>query len=114
MAATYKRFTRILFLSLNIFVAIAFLLACLAPYLDPKKWWIVSLVGLGFAFIIVSMIAFLFFWLVFKPRYMLISLIPMLIGWKSIAVFFAFHMPQKFDYDKPKNVLRIVHWNVAR
>ena len=38
----------------------------------------------------------------------------MLIGWKSISVFFAFHIPDKFDYNKPPNTLRVVHWNVAR
>jgi endonuclease/exonuclease/phosphatase family metal-dependent hydrolase len=29
-------------------------------------------------------------------------------------VFFAFHIPEKFDYNKPKDVLRVAHWNVAR
>src|SRR5689334_13759094 len=114
MAATYKRFTRILFVVFNVLTAIAFILACLAPCLNPVKWWFISLTGLGFAFIIVTLIAFMFFWLLFKPSYILISLIPMLIGWKSITVFFAFHIPSKFDYEKQKGDLRIVHWNVAR
>ena len=114
MAIKYRRVTRLTFLILNIVAAIAFLLACLAPYLDPKKWWFISLLGLGFAFIIVSLVAFMFFWLLFKPKYILISLIPMLIGYKSITVFFAFHVPDKFDYNKPKEVLRVAHWNVAR
>lgn len=110
----YRRFTRIFFFLLNIVVAIIFLLACIAPYLNPKKWWFISLIGLGFAFIVVTLIAFLFFWLVFKPGYMLISLIVLVIGYKSISVFFAFHIPDKFDYEKPKDVLRVVQWNVAR
>ena len=110
----YRRISRIIFLVVNIVVAVIFLLACLAPYLDPRNWWPVSLIGLGFAFIIVTLIAFIFFWLVFKPRYVLISLIPMLIGYKSIGVFFAFHVPDKFDYDKPGHVIRVVQWNVAR
>lgn len=114
MATIYKRFTKLFFLILHIIAAIIFLLACLAPYLNPKKWWLISLMGLGFAFIIVTLIAFIFFWLVFKPKFIFISIIPMLIGWKSISVFFAFHVPNKFDYDKPKNTLRIAHWNVAR
>src|SRR2546423_15108628 len=113
MAATYKRFTRILFLVLNVLTSIVFLLACLAPYLNPVKWWFISILGLGFAFIIVTLIAFILFWLIFKPKYIFISLVPMLIGWKSISIFFAFHIPDKFDYNKPKNVLRIAHWNVA-
>src|SRR4030088_3604414 len=114
MATTYKRFTKILFVVLNISASVIFLLACLAPYINPVKWWFISLLGLGFAFIIVTLIAFIFFWLIFKPRYIFISLIPILIGWKSISVFFAFHVPSKFDYSKSKNALRVVHWNVAR
>lgn len=112
--AGYRRFTKKLFIILNAFVAIIFLLACLAPYLDPKKWWPISLIGLGFAFIIVTLIAFIFFWLIFKPRWMLISLVSLGIGYKSILVFFGFHTTDKFDYNKPTNVLRVAHWNVAR
>lgn len=112
--ARYRRFTKIFFLALNSFVAIIFLLACLAPYLNPKKWWFISLIGLGFAFIIVTLIAFIFFWLIFRPRFMLISVLALAIGYKSILVFFGFHVPGKFDYDKPKDVLRVAHWNVAR
>lgn len=114
MATTYKRFTKIIFVVLNAIAAICFLLACIAPYLDPGKWWLISLIGLGFAFIIVTLVAFIFFWLVFKPKFIFISLLSLLIGWKSISIFFAFHTSGKFDYTKTKDVLRIAHWNVAR
>jgi endonuclease/exonuclease/phosphatase family metal-dependent hydrolase len=93
---------------------VVFSLACIAPYLDPQKWWFITLLGLGFAFCIVSLISFIFFWLVFSPKLIFISLIPLLLGWKAISVFFAFHNPDKFDYEKPKDVLRVVHWNVGR
>lgn len=112
--ARYRRFTKIFFLAFNTVVAIIFLLACLAPYLNPQKWWPISLMALGFVFIIITLIAFIFFWLIFRPRFVLISLLSLAIGYKSIAVFFGFHISDKFDYDKPKNVLRIAHWNVAR
>ena len=114
MASRYRRITKVTFLVLNILAALLFLLACLAPYLDPRTWWIIAFIGLGFVFLIVTLIAFIFFWLIFKPKFILISIIPMLIGWKSISVFFAFHIPDKFDYNKPPNTLRVVHWNVAR
>lgn len=112
--ATYKHITKIVFVLLNIFAAAVFLLACFAPHLDPKKWWFFSLLGLGFGFLLVALITFIFFWLVFKPQLVFISLIPLLIGWKAITVFFAFHNPGRFDYQKPANALRIVHWNVGR
>ena len=113
MATTYKHFTKVLFLALNCVAVVVFLLACIAPYLNPAKWWFISLLGLGYAFIIVTLIAFVFFWLVFNPRYVFISLLALLIGWKGISVFFAFHIPNKFDYAKPKKILRVAHWNVA-
>jgi endonuclease/exonuclease/phosphatase family metal-dependent hydrolase len=115
MAAKYRRISRTVFLSLNILVAVTFLLACLAPMLNPVKWWFISMLGLGFAFIIITLLAFILFWLVFKPLYIFISIIPMIIGWKSISVFFAFNpTTSKFNYYKDPQTLRVVHWNVAR
>jgi endonuclease/exonuclease/phosphatase family metal-dependent hydrolase len=114
MAINYKRFTKLLFIGLNLVAAISFLLTCAAPYLNPQKWWMISLMGLGFGFLIVTLIAFIFFWLVFNFRYILISLIALAVGWKAISVFFAFHNPGTFDYEKSKNVLRVAHWNVGR
>ena len=112
--ATYKRFTKVLFLVLNIGAAIIFLLGCIAPYLHPQKWWFISLIGLGFGFLIVTLLSFIFFWLVFRPKFIFISVVALLIGWKPITVFFAFHNPDRFDYEKSKDVLRVVHWNVGR
>lgn len=114
MAARYRRFTKILFLVLNCITAVVYLLACLAPQLNPMQWWPISLLGLGFIFIFVTLIAFIFFWLVFKPVYVFISLVTIFIGYKSIALFFGFHKPEKFDYSKSNNVIRVAHWNVAR
>lgn len=112
--AVYRRITKTVFLVLNILASVVFFLACLAPELDPVKWWAISLLGLGFAFIVITLIAFIFFWLVFKPRFVLLSLVSLLIGYKSIATFFAFNTTSKFNYQKEEGTLRIAHWNVAR
>jgi endonuclease/exonuclease/phosphatase family metal-dependent hydrolase len=114
MARKYRRITKTVFLVLHFIAAIVFLLACLAPYLDPGNWWVVSLLGLGFAPLAIVHVLFLVFWLIFKPKYALISLLPMIIGWKSLSVIFGFHLSDQFNYDKPRETLRVVHWNVAR
>lgn len=114
MGGKGRLFLRRFFVFLNIVAAVVFLLSCLAPYLNPTKYWYISLLGLGFVVVFLLLVLFLLFWIVFKPRYLLISLIPLLIGWKSIAALFAFHSPDPFDYSKPKDVLRVVNWNVAR
>lgn len=74
------------------------------------------MLGLGFAIVLILLLLFVLFWLfIGRPKYVLISLIPLLLGWQNIAAFFAFHATaEAFDYRKPKNVLRVVHWNVAR
>ena len=112
--AAYQRITKTIFLVLNIIASFIFLLACLAPVLDPVKWWFISMLGLGFGFLTISLIVFVLFWLVFKPRFILISLVSLLIGYKNIGIFFAFNTTQKFNYQKSKETLRVVHWNVAR
>ena len=114
MAFKVRRITKIIFIILNVLFSGAFLLACLASGLDPVEWWMIALLGLVFGYLVIALIAFILFWLVIKPRFILVSLVPMLIGYKSIAVFFALQVSEKFNYQKPANVLRVAHWNVAR
>ncbi len=114
MAARYKSFAKRLVVFLNILASIIFLLACLAPYLNPSTWWFINLLALGFGGLFIVLILFILFWIFAKPKYILISLIPLLIGWKSISVFFALNSRSAFTSNKPNDVLRVASWNVAR
>ena len=114
MSARIRSITKRVFIILNILAALAFILSCLAPYLDPQEWWLVSILGLGFIFIFILLLAFIFFWLFFKPKMIVISLVALLFGLRSISVLFAFNNPDKFDYNKSPSSLRVVTWNVGR
>lgn len=114
MAFTFRRIVKNSILTCNIIAAIIFLLTCLAPYLNPEKWWFVSILGLGFPFLLIVLFLFLIFWFFVKPKFVFISLITLLIGWKNISVVFSFHKQVRFDYKKPADHLRILTWNVAR
>jgi endonuclease/exonuclease/phosphatase family metal-dependent hydrolase len=114
MASKFRLFTKRFFIYTNVAVVIFFLLACLAPYLNPQKWWFISFLGLGFPFLLSLVIGFLFGWLILKKRLALLSFIALLIGFKSISVFYAFHSPGAFTYKKEPGTIRIVSWNVAR
>ena len=114
MAGKFRTFIRKLLIIANFVLGIAFLLACLAPYLNPVKWWFISWLGFIFPFLLFLLIVSIFFWLFIKPGYALLFLVVVLLGWKSISVFFSFHIPHQFKYEKPANTLRIVTWNVAR
>ena len=114
MASKFRTFTRKLLIAINILLAVIYLLACLAPYLNPTTWWFIAWLGLIFPFLLMLLLLSIFFWLFFKVKYAVMLMVVLLIGWKSISVFYAFHISHKFNYEKSADVLRIVSWNVAR
>lgn len=116
MAGKARRFVRRFYLGLNIAVVALFLLSCLAPYLHPDRWWLFAVLGLGFAATLCTLLLFLLFSLLIKPRYALLSLGALLLGFKSISVFFAFSGSGQAGYkpQKGSHTLRVVQWNVAR
>jgi endonuclease/exonuclease/phosphatase family metal-dependent hydrolase len=115
MATRFRIFTKRVFIFTNLVLVFLFLLACLVPYLNPRTWWFIAFLGLAFPFLLFFNFLFIAGWLaVLRPRYALISLIALLIGIKSITLFFAFHSNKKFDYTKQPGTLRVVSWNVAR
>jgi len=114
MASKFRTFVRKLFIIINFVLAFAFLLACLAPYLNPAKWWFISWLGFIFPFLLFALILSVLVWVFVEPKYAVLFLIVMVIGWKSVAVFFSFHLPSQFKEQKPEGSVRIVTWNVAR
>ncbi|MEI9909530.1 MAG: endonuclease/exonuclease/phosphatase family protein [Bacteroidota bacterium] len=114
MATRFRLFTKRFFIFCNAGIVLFFLLACLAPYLDPQKWWLISLLGLGFPFLLLAVVVFMVWWLFVKRKFALISLVALVLGLQSIHVFFAFHIPKKFNQKKEPGSIRIASWNVAR
>ena len=101
-------------LVLNIIVAVLYLLSCLAPYIKPDNSWLIALLGLIFPFLLALMIGFIFLWLILKLRRVWYSIVVLLFGYKSIAVFWAFNPASGFESKKSVNQVRIASWNVAR
>ena len=115
MASKFGNVTRRFLFLANITVVLLFLCSSLAPFLDPKNWWFISFLGLAFPFLLVLVILFLIGWLILlRPRYALLSFFALLLGFKSIQVFFAFQIPGSFRYNREPGTIRIVNWNVAR
>ena len=115
MTNKLRRFTKGFFIFSNIAAIIFFELACLAPFLHPQQWWFISFLGLAFPFLLMTVILFLLLWLLLlKPKYAVFSALALLLGYKSIGVFFAFNKPGSFSHAKEPQTLRIATWNVAR
>lgn len=115
MATAFRIFTRRFFISANVLLGILFLLACLVPQLPPKTWWFIAFLGLIFPFLLVGLLIFFIGWLIlWRPVRLLISLIPILIGWGQVQKTFAFNSTRVFVEKKSTATIRVVSWNVAR
>ena len=114
MAVRFRLFTKRVLIICNAGIVLLYVLACVAPYLNPQRWWFISFLGICFPFLLLAVIIFMIWWLFIRRKFALISAIPLLIGYKSIAVFFAFHPSGSFNYTKQPGTIRLASWNVAR
>jgi endonuclease/exonuclease/phosphatase family metal-dependent hydrolase len=113
--ATFRKFTRSLFIILNAVAVILFLLACANAFLKPVKWWPISLLGLIFPLLLLIVSGFFLFWLFVPSRrpWALLSFITLIIGWKNIHALLAFHPGAHFsDIKGSPRSIRVLTWNV--
>ena len=101
-----------IFIILNSIVVVLFLIGCLVPYLNPVTWWFMGFLGLMFPYLALLLLLFIFFWLVIKPKFFLLPLLTLLIGYKQLSVLFAVNKIQTFSEKKDSTHLRIINWNI--
>jgi endonuclease/exonuclease/phosphatase family metal-dependent hydrolase len=75
-----KKLVRNILLGLNILAVLFLFISYLAVYFPPDIWWVPSLFGLTYPFILTINIFFILFWLLLKPKYMIFSLAAALSG----------------------------------
>ena len=102
-----------IFVLINIGVIICYLLTCLLPFVNTETLWFIAILGLGFPLLFFALLGFVIFWLIFRSRWWLISLIVLFIGYKQVFSTFAFNTPAKFALTKKPSTLRVLHWNVS-
>jgi endonuclease/exonuclease/phosphatase family metal-dependent hydrolase len=110
--AFLAKFTRRLFIFLNILAAIFFLLACINMFIDPGEWWFIAILGLFFPFMIVVHLIFIVGWLFARSRWALLSLVALIIGYTNISALIGTTYNSEFSVVKKPNTVRIISWNV--
>jgi endonuclease/exonuclease/phosphatase family metal-dependent hydrolase len=111
----FRNFTRRLFIILNGLAVLLFLLACANSFLHPGRWWLISLLGLIFPYLLLFVICFFLFTLFMRSfrRWSLLSLAALLIGRSNIRHFVAMHPGNRFhETRQPGTTLRILTWNI--
>lgn len=114
MPSRFRIIARKTFIVINVVVMLLYLLSCLAPYIKPTGAWYISFFGLAFPFLLVLMILFAFIQLILRSKLVILSVIILLSGFKSILVFWGFNTPTEFSEEKKSSDIRIASWNVAR
>lgn len=101
-----------LILAFNYIVALALLISYLAPVTNPKDFWPIAFFGLAYPLLLLINILFIAYWLLRLKAHLLISLICILLGWKTLHYNIGFH---KNIADGPKTAdtyIRIMTYNV--
>lgn len=102
------------FIFLTIPVALFFLLACIASYINPNGFWIAGIASLLLPYLAAVLILAFMFWLVMKPLWALIPLISLLLGWKQLSAIFAINFSTMFTTNMSSNQgIRVISWNVG-
>lgn len=72
-------------LLLNFIVILSLFIGYLSVYIPPDKYWIPSLFGLAYPFIVLLNVLFIVLWILVKPHYLLLSLLSILMGWGFVS-----------------------------
>lgn len=93
------------------FAAILVLLLCYsASMINPKSFWPISFLGLGYLPILIINIGFIVYWVLRKPKYAIFSLVAILIGWNLMSKHITFHTPDPVK--SGDSSLRVMTYNV--
>ena len=94
-------------------ICFLYLLSVITPYLNPRHWWLVGFLGLAFPYLFFLMVFIFFFWLIVKPRLVILPFFVLVSGAKQASLTFALHTQSSDLNNKPDSSLRIISWNVA-
>lgn len=93
---------------INVFIAAFLLLAYLAYLVPPDVFWPLSFFGISYPFLLIINLFFLFFWLIQRSKYLLLSLSVILLGVGHLNNFVQF----KGDRKEKENGIKILSYNV--
>ena len=85
---TIRRFLKGIIFLINILAIIALLASYSSTFISPVKIWALAFLGLVYPYILIVNILFCLFWLLFKPKFALFSLITILLGFGHLGNYF--------------------------
>ncbi len=105
-------FTKRVFIICNVAVALFFLMGCYGGRFNPGSFWFTGYFTLAAFYLFVLLLGFIVFWLLTKPRLVLISIIAIAFAWKPLGHLVRFRISSDFVLVKDAGNLRVMSWNV--
>lgn len=110
----FRRFTKRVFIVVNIVTALLFLLGSYGYLFNPKYFWPVGFLTLTAFYFLLILLAFIFFWLFVKPVLAFISVVTILLAYKPITNIIPLRLSYTFNKQKQQKDIRLMTWNVAQ
>ncbi len=108
----FRRFTKRFFVYVNIVVAVLFLWGSYCSYFNPNYFWFVGLLTLGLLYLLLVLVLFVFFWLIFKVKFSLISIIAIFLAWGPLGQLIKWKFSTETMQAKTPVTIRVMSWNV--
>lgn len=96
----------------NTLAVVSLLLSYSASIINPQLFWPIAFFGLAFLPILIINLIFVGYWFFRKKRYMLISLLPILLGWNLLSKHITFQNNNERIVYKADSSLRVMSFNV--
>jgi endonuclease/exonuclease/phosphatase family metal-dependent hydrolase len=100
-----------IFLWLSYLLGFALLVSYLAPIIDPRKFWPVAFFGLAYPFLLIGNLILLGYWLLRKSKYILLTLVCIVLGWGVLKANFGFRFNRETNNKTTPSALRIMTYN---
>jgi endonuclease/exonuclease/phosphatase family metal-dependent hydrolase len=106
-----KKYFKNICILLNVGIALLLLLSYLAAYINPLEFYQIAFLGLIYPILFILNLIFVLFWMVQKSKFILISVICILIGWKFLTGFLQVTLNEK-NPEKINQKMKVLSYNV--
>ncbi|MBT3207767.1 MAG: endonuclease/exonuclease/phosphatase family protein [Bacteroidetes bacterium] len=109
-----KKLLNKIFLIINLILIVVLFFSYLASHVNPSKTWVIAFFGLAYPQILIANIIFIILWFFRKPKYALISIITILLGWQYFSRSFQINFSkEKSEFENENtNDFKLLTYNV--
>lgn len=105
------KFTRGVIFTINILLGVVTLLSFLTPFINPKFYWVFSIIGVFFPVYMILHVLFVFFWFFLEWKKSFLSVLCLVFGFQHIQNYIGFGNSQPII--DQENSIKIASFNIS-